>query len=263
MSNEARKESPAAVVFSSKPGGGGSSPRSTRWARVGSLQQEYSRNTVRVRWAPVSTRACPVAYRYDLRSAHDVGAVARLEVGRRLRPDAEVEVVRAPVPARLDGDGARLREAVAISDGEGDPVGSRPRRHPRSPCSLDEGIPQKKWRPMLGRNPKARKKVGKMPPLLSGPKAKKLKTAGPQFPFSAAVATAPTGVRMTYSVTRYAGRSTTRGIRDQHLSRRGRRGSLTTVVGHLAARRPLGVGRGGVRGLRRGRRRRVGRGSLR
>ena len=44
---------------------------------------------------------------------------------------------------------------------------------------------QKKWRPMLGRNPKLRKKVGKMPPLWLGPKAKKLKTAGPQLPFSA------------------------------------------------------------------------------
>ena len=70
---------------------------------------------------------------------------------------------------------------------------------------------QKKWRPMLGRKPKSRKKVGKMPPLLSGPKAKKLKTAGPQFPFSAAVATAPIGARMTYWVTRYAGRRMTRG----------------------------------------------------
>src|SRR5215468_3075020 len=70
---------------------------------------------------------------------------------------------------------------------------------------------QKKWRPMLGRNPKLRKNVGKMPPLWSGPKAKKLKTAGPQLPFSAAVATAPTGARTTYSVTRYAGRRITRG----------------------------------------------------
>src|SRR5262245_38794524 len=70
---------------------------------------------------------------------------------------------------------------------------------------------QKKWRPMLGRKPKLMRKVGKIPPLWSGPKAKKLKTAGPQFPFSAAVATAPIGVRMTYSVTRYAGRRITRG----------------------------------------------------
>ena len=61
---------------------------------------------------------------------------------------------------------------------------------------------QKKWRPMLGRKPKLMRKVGKMPPLWSGPKAKKLKTAGPQSPFSAAVESAPTGTRMTYSVTR-------------------------------------------------------------
>jgi hypothetical protein len=64
---------------------------------------------------------------------------------------------------------------------------------------------------MLGRKPKLMRKTGKMPPLLSGPKAKNWKTALGQLPFSAAVATAPTGARTTYSVTRYAGRRMTRG----------------------------------------------------
>jgi hypothetical protein len=70
---------------------------------------------------------------------------------------------------------------------------------------------QKKCAPTLGRKPALKEKVGKMPPLWSGPKAKKLKTLVPQLSFSAAVAKPPTGARMTYSVTRYTGNRITRG----------------------------------------------------
>jgi hypothetical protein len=121
---------------------------------------------------------------------------------------------------------------------------------------------QKKWRPMLGRKPKLMKKVGKMPPLLSGPKAKKLKTAGPQLPFSPAVARAPD--RRADDVLRHqVGREEhDPGDPDQHLTHGGRGWLLAAVVRDGALWRPLGLGRLGAglrwrgRGLRDGTRRR-------
>jgi hypothetical protein len=47
---------PAAVVFSSKPGGAGAPPRSTRWARSDRCSRVVAEHR-RVRWAPVSPRA--------------------------------------------------------------------------------------------------------------------------------------------------------------------------------------------------------------
>src|SRR4029434_3452272 len=70
---------------------------------------------------------------------------------------------------------------------------------------------QKKCSPMLGRKPKLMRKTGKIPPWWSGQTAKKLNTDDGQWFFSAAVESAPTGVRMTYWATRYGRKRIARG----------------------------------------------------